>query len=191
MTEGLHFRKKVTQEDENEFLDEEEQEKLLKELSEQNDSANLSIQRGLVTVGFILLALFFHVLLQGDQNIIVPISQLYTPTTIKIQSPQIASACSILSILLSIITLILSSLLPVIPFAPIQTHEKNTLFGYAALVTAALPILQSIQSTWIELVFWSLPAFLIVMYYSAYTMIRQVNMGIMELEESKYKYKGA
>ncbi|KAI8349659.1 hypothetical protein BD560DRAFT_410100 [Blakeslea trispora] len=184
--EGLHLRKKLNKEDENEFLDEEEQEKLLQELNEQNDHANTNIQRGLVMIGLIMLAPFLQVLLQDGNTL--PIS--LHPSTIQTASPHLASTCSLFSILLSIITLVLSSSVPIFPHLSIQS-DYTTQFGWAAAILALMPIFQARQSSWIEFGFWCLPLFVVFMYYSAFVMIRQVSVGIKELEKSRYRYKGA
>ncbi|KAI8048326.1 uncharacterized protein B0P05DRAFT_564475 [Gilbertella persicaria] len=186
--EGLHSRKKINREDETEFLDEEEQERLLGDLRQQNDQANLNIQRGLVVIGMIVSALFFSMLFQAYPQTI-PISQLYQPTLTSAVTPRLVALLSIASIYLSIATLILSSSLAIVP--GLVTQHRDTRVGWMALGTAICVIIQSMTSSWIEIVFWSIPSMLILMYYSAYCMIHKVSVGLDQLEKSRYKYKGA
>ncbi|KAL7318479.1 hypothetical protein PS15m_001718 [Mucor circinelloides] len=190
--EGLHFRKRETPknpEEETEFLDEEEQEKLLQELREQNDTANMHIQIGLVIIGLLVAALFGSVLLQRSSIPTIPIADIFESTPSVLTSPKFAVFCSLISIFLSILTLLASSRVKMatLPQLPLQY------IGSAAIITGTISPLMSLFSnaTLIELFFWAIPIVLMMMYYFAFHMINQVYQGLDELEGSKYKYKGA
>jgi hypothetical protein len=63
-----------------------------------------------------------------------------------------------------------------------------------AIVSGSIsPLWTLLQDSYnsIELLFWSIPLMLILMYYLAFYMINQVYEGLDELEGSKYKFKGA
>ncbi|CAO0802892.1 unnamed protein product [Mucor circinelloides] len=190
--EGLHFRKRESPknpEEETEFLDEEEQEKLLQELREQNDTANMHIQIGLVVIGLLVGALFGSVLLQRSSIPTIPIADIFESTPSVLTSPTFAVFCSLVSIFLSILTLLASSRVKMatLPQLPLQY------IGSAAIITGTISPLMSFFSnaTLIELFFWAIPIVLMMMYYFAFHMINQVYQGLDELEGSKYKYKGA
>ncbi|KAI9477860.1 MAG: hypothetical protein EXX96DRAFT_568469 [Benjaminiella poitrasii] len=196
MTEGLHLRRKenLNKEDEAEFLDEEDQEKLIQELREQNDGANLNIQRGLIFVGCMMSVLFFNILLQKGSSIIIPISQIYIPTESAIISPKFAAITSNLSIFSAIFTLILSSRISLFS-QHIECRIKNVISVKNAIIvtifTGSIAPIMSLKSTSvIEFIFWLIPCILIIMYSIALYMINQVYDGLDELEGSKYKYKG-
>ncbi|KAL9540353.1 hypothetical protein MBANPS3_009717 [Mucor bainieri] len=190
--EGLHFRKKEAiknPEEEAEFLDEEEQEKLLQELREQNDTANMHIQVGLIVIGLLVAALFGSVLLQRSSIPTIPIADIFEPTPSALNSPTFAVFCSLISIVLSILTLLGSSRVKMATLP--QLPLRHT--GAAAITMASISPLMCLigSATSIELFFWSIPLLLVMMYYFAFHMINQVYQGLDELEGSKYKYKGA
>ncbi|KAI8966971.1 hypothetical protein BDF20DRAFT_903504 [Mycotypha africana] len=198
--DGSKFRKRKTKtnaEDEVEFLDEEEQERLLQELREQNMKANILIQRGLVVIGCIISLLFLNVIFDNQELIVIPISYIHTIKYSSIRSPKIAAVLSIISILSSVLSLISASKIKILD-RKLQTHQTKTqipihLTVSAALMTGCLSplmtLLQHKDSSIAEFIFWLIPLILSFMYYSAFTMMSSVNTGIDALELSKYKYK--
>lgn len=193
--EGLHNRRKekINEEDEAEFLDEEEQEKLLQDLRDQNDKANLSIQRGLIIIGCITSALFFNILLQKGVPII-PISQVFSiPTDTALAFPNFAALTSILSIGTSIFALVIKCKMNI--FGLLQSlslhdqYTKGTILGSVASGSLAPMMCLFYRSSLIEFIFWSIPLLILGLYYTALHMMNQVQDSLEELEKSKYKYK--
>lgn len=132
---------------------------------------------------------FGSVLLQRSSIPTIPIADIFESTPSTLKSPTSAVFCSLISIILSILTLLGSSRVKMatIPQLPLRYT------GSAAVTTGCISPLMCLFSsaTSIELLFWAIPLVLIVMYYFAFHMINQVYQGLDELEGSKYKYKGA
>ncbi|KAI8883033.1 hypothetical protein K501DRAFT_333652 [Backusella circina FSU 941] len=194
--ENLHNRKKQkAPEDQVEFLDEQEQEELLKDLRQQNDNANLSIQRGLIVIGCISTSLFIYMFIQDIP--FIPLSHLSTPVISVLNTPRLAACFSLLSIIASIYTLINTLGLQVFGFK-IRSREvgKYQLYKPGLLASICMgsvgPVLSLLyKSTMIEFVYWAIPLIETAMHVSAYHMIGSVESSLEELEKSKYKYKGA
>jgi uncharacterized membrane protein YjfL (UPF0719 family) len=133
--------------------------------------------------------------LQSGTPIIIPISHIYEPFESVLESPAMAATFSLLSILLSIAMLVLSSKVEMIKLS--ETVKK---YITTKSVTPVAVVLGTISPLWtilhrryslVELLFWSIPLMLTLMYYLAFYMINQVYEGLDELEGSKYRYKGA
>ncbi|KAI7897696.1 uncharacterized protein BX663DRAFT_527242 [Cokeromyces recurvatus] len=136
---------------------------------------------------------FFILLFQKGLPIIIPISRLYQPTELVINSPKLAIITSVLSIFMSIFTLVLSSRIQLCSQQISKIKEKIPL-KYTVIVTVltgSIAPIMSLDTTLIEFIFWSIPFMLSIMYYISFYMINQVYEGLDELEGSKYKYKGA
>ncbi|KAG2211925.1 hypothetical protein INT47_004612 [Mucor saturninus] len=191
--EGLHNRKtKVSEEDEAEFLDEQEQEELLQVLRDQNNKANLAIQRGLIIIGCITSA--FILLQKGTP--IIPISQVFaTPTETVLKWSTFAALTSIVSIGTSIFALVIKCKMNILGLLDSLCLSDQYTSGVvlASIITGAIAPLMALfhASAWIELVYWTIPLFVLGMYYTALHMMNGVQASLDELEKSKYKYKGA
>ncbi|GAA5801002.1 hypothetical protein EDC94DRAFT_696300 [Helicostylum pulchrum] len=193
--EGLHNRKNRNVEDEAEFLDEQEQEQLLQTLRDQNNTANLTIQRGLIIIGCIASALFFHILFQSDTPII-PISQVFsTPTASVLPIPTLAALSSIVSIGTSIFALVIKCKMNIFGLLESLSLKDQYTSGVvlSSIITGFMAPCMSLLygGSMIEFIYWSVPLLVLGMFYTALYMINQVQEGLDELEKSKYKYKGA
>ncbi|KAI8982696.1 hypothetical protein BDB01DRAFT_159651 [Pilobolus umbonatus] len=179
--EGLHHRKKK-EEERVDYLDEQEQSELIEELKRQNDKANVNIKRVLVIMGVITSVLYISLLMDTDTHPVIPISQIsshLTPTVLP--HPKLSATLNMFAMAMSIFTLLFG-----LTDAPIYQLM-------IALITSLVVPIQCIyfHSSTIELVYWMIPLLQLLMYYSAYRMMKQVQDHLDELEKSKYNFKGA
>ncbi|KAI8375926.1 uncharacterized protein BYT42DRAFT_368213 [Radiomyces spectabilis] len=198
--EGLHNRLKPAShvEDEAEFLDEEEQEKLLQELRVQNDRSNLLIQRWLVVISLLITPIYILFLYNsGTPMITMPMMERHLPAIIFL--PKFAAAWNIASIYLAIYLLWTSCHLTVrdlVSFKTVAVHPSPrvdlTMASLTAGATAVAPVLALLaRAPWTEVFFWSFPLILIALYAIVYRTMDQVQVHINEVEKARYKYKGA
>ncbi|KAI9030982.1 hypothetical protein CLU79DRAFT_732363 [Phycomyces nitens] len=199
--DSLHHRLHASphSDDEAEYLDEQEQEKLLQELWIQNEKSNLFIQRGLVLIGFLVSTIYvaFSVEILYSQSglplIPIPTS---IPQTSTIVFPRVAAALSILSLYASIYTLLTTCRLSVLE-ALWKTPAHRGLGGLnikGAVITSGLaltsPLLAFLgQTSWVELGFWTIPLLVLLLDFSAYQMMCQVEANFGDLEKARYKFK--
>ncbi|KAI7863496.1 hypothetical protein BDF14DRAFT_1959135 [Spinellus fusiger] len=203
-------------EDTVEFLDEQEQEKLLEELWLQNEKSNRFIQRpgtgGSLSVCNVralqptLVCLINHfpsyvaywVGPSGSLSSGAPIIPIPTaiPQPSIISFPHLAVACSILSLYSSIYTLLNTCRLSLRElFSSISAHRGLGAPPPAAvIVTGCLgltsPLMAFLEKTaWLEIGFWTIPLLVLLLDFSAVQMMRQVEANFGELDRARYKFK--
>ncbi|CAO3633705.1 unnamed protein product [Cunninghamella blakesleeana] len=198
---------KSHEEERPEYLDEEEQEKLLQELRTQNEKSNLIIQIGLLFIGILLSAIYivyeYDTYTSRNKVFInratIPFPFLSTPVVSQIMLPNIAVILSLGSILSSMALLLYTchvSFSDIFYFAP--SHRGIGSIHHISLSTsiilgsvAPLISLFSMDVTWIEFFYWSLPLGMLLMDIGAIRMMKQVEYEFTDLELRKYKFKGA
>ncbi|KAL0095943.1 hypothetical protein J3Q64DRAFT_1705481 [Phycomyces blakesleeanus] len=199
--DSLHHRLHASphSDDEAEYLDEQEQEKLLQELWIQNEKSNLFIQRGLILIGFLVSTIYvafsFEILYSQSGLPLIPIPTSI-PQTSTIFFPRAAAVLSILSLYASIYTLLTTCRLSVLE-ALWKTPAHRGLGSLdlkGAAVTSALaltsPLLALLgQTSWVELGFWTIPLLVLLLDFSAYHMMCQVEANFGDLEKARYKFK--
>ncbi|KAI9247503.1 hypothetical protein BDA99DRAFT_526045 [Phascolomyces articulosus] len=206
--EGLQrrFQSKNTPnpEDESEFLDEEEQERLLNELREQNERSNLAIQRGIILIGVLvstIYAIFFYDLATAKvlsvPRIPVPLAQ---PIPSMIPVPEFAAMMSLVSIYTSIYTFATACRLSALEIVWKQPSLSRGMTGQVNVLTASLAgfsgVISPCIALWdmgstIEIIFWSIPLFVLILMLLSLRMMVQVEGKIDDLDKARYKYKGA
>ena len=144
---------------------------------------------------FTLMYSFFSMLIQSGAPII-PISHILSvPVLSSLGSPTTAAISSILSIGTSIAALVIKCRVNIFGLLHDwnlnDRYTKRTVFG--AVLTGAFAPLMCLMysSSLIEFIFWIIPLVVLGMYYTALSMMNQVQDSLEELEKSKYKYKGA
>ncbi|KAG2217530.1 hypothetical protein INT45_009955 [Circinella minor] len=210
--EGLQRRfqsnKTSNLEDESEYLDEQEQEQLLNDLREQNEKSNLAIQRGIILIGVLvstIYAIFFYDLATAK---ILSVPQIPVPLMKPIPSmipvPEFAAMMSIISIYTSIYTFATACRLTGMEIIGkkstslshhdgIRNHQVNILTTSLAALSGVISpciALWDMAST-IEIIFWSIPLFVLVLMMLGFRMMVQVEGKIDDLDKARYKYKGA
>ncbi|OZJ05122.1 hypothetical protein BZG36_01365 [Bifiguratus adelaidae] len=194
--EGLRSRKpKVNPEEEAEFLDEEEQERVIEEMRRSNEESNRSIRKGLAGLPVLLLVLF--VLYMSEYKPAAPIEQrpiIPIPTSTPVHS---VAYFPILSGTLSITSLIFSALFIItLPVALFPQYTDRIPIPKQYILSIALglgivPLLLAIGTSWVEALFWALPLGVCVLNIIATRMMESVTAGLDGLEAMKYNYKGA
>jgi hypothetical protein len=140
---------------------------------------------------------FFNMLIQRESPPVIPISQVVSayPIETVLSMPTLAALTSILSITVSLYALIIKCKMNI--FGLLSNLSSNDQYtsgaAYLSIITGLIAPLMSLYhgSFLIELLYWSIPLFVSIMYYTALTMMNQVQSSLEELEKSKYKYKGA
>ncbi|KAL0080656.1 hypothetical protein F4703DRAFT_1870464 [Phycomyces blakesleeanus] len=227
--DSLHHRLHASphSDDEAEYLDEQEQEKLLQELWIQNEKSNLFIQSFFIYSSIYLsivyiyiryahqvlltnlhallymcvyiqisyVAFSFEILYSQSGLPLIPIPTSI-PQTSTIFFPRAAAVLSILSLYASIYTLLTTCRLSVLE-ALWKTPAHRGLGSLdlkGAAVTSALaltsPLLALLgQTSWVELGFWTIPLLVLLLDFSAYHMMCQVEANFGDLEKARYKFK--
>lgn len=132
-----------------------------------------------------------------DSPPIIPISQVISeyPIETVLSLPTLAAITSIISISASIFALIMTSKMNMFGLLTNSSSNDQYTLGavYASITSGLVAPLMSLYhgSLLMELIYWSIPLFVGMMYYTAHRMIKQVQTSLEELEKSKYKYKGA
>ncbi|KAI9490528.1 hypothetical protein BDB00DRAFT_875267 [Zychaea mexicana] len=209
--EGLQRRfqsKKPTThpEDESEFLDEEEQERLLDELREQNEKSNLGIQRGIIVIGILvstIYAIFFYDLATSKvlsvPRIPMPLMQQPIPSLIPV--PEFAAMMSMVSLYTSIYTFATTCKLSALEIIWLKEPTPSrgigqvniltaSLAGFAGIVSPCIALLD-MQTSTLEIAFWSVPLLVLGLMLLGLRMMVQVEGKIADLDKARYKYKGA
>ncbi|CAO3699431.1 unnamed protein product [Rhizopus stolonifer] len=193
--EGLHARKKnkTNPEDELEYMD--ESKKHYCKFRNQNDAANSNILKGLFVIDCLTSSLFLSLLVQSSKKPIIPIANIIVTVYGSLGFFRAAVISSILSVSLSFIMLITKSkidLFGINRFLSVDSQHASMIGVGALLLGMVGPIMCLFYNTNVaELVFWAIPLLVSGMYYVAYYMMKQVQKDLEELEQSKYKYKGA
>ncbi|CAO3675599.1 unnamed protein product [Umbelopsis vinacea] len=204
--EGIKKRKnpKVPPEDQTEFLNEQEQERLVSDLRTENEKSNRSIQRGLAGLSVLVSSLFLLYL----KELSYPAHELSTPMipipssepiTSETNYPATAAITSLVSLALSLYVIILTSGLSVVSLAKSLiskqveqgTPQSSFKVILVNLVVSWIPMIVSYGVSRKELIFWAIPFLVLLMDLLALQMMENVNQEFVGLEQSKYKYKGA
>lgn len=127
---------------------------------------------------------------------IIPISQVFSsPTETVLKLPIVAALTSIASIGTSIFALVIKCKMNILGLLDSLCLNDQYTSGVVltSIITGSLAPLMSLYhaSSLIEFIYWSVPLFILGMYYTALGMMNQVQESLEELEKSKYKYKGA
>ncbi|KAG2177816.1 hypothetical protein INT43_003063 [Umbelopsis isabellina] len=204
--EGIKKRKNPSTplEDQAEFLDEQEQERLVSDLRKENEKSNRSIQRGLAGLSILvssLYLLFLKELIYPAQALAVPMIPIPSrePITSETNYPGFAATISLVSLALSFYIILLNSGLSVLSLAKSVvskdveqgTPQSASLVVMGNIIVSLIPPLLSYSVSLKELIFWTLPLLVLLMDLLALQMMDNVNQELGGLESSKYKYKGA
>ncbi|GAB5585403.1 hypothetical protein Unana1_00303 [Umbelopsis nana] len=204
--EGIKKRKNPATplEDQSEFLDEQEQERLVSDLRTENEKSNRSIQRGLAGLSVLvssLYLLYLKELLYPPHDLSTPMIPIPSsdPVTSETNYPAMAALTSLVSLAFSFYVIILNSGLSVISLAKslvskeIEQGNPQSAFRVILvnLVVSWIPIIVSYGVSGKELIFWAIPFFVLLMDLIALQMMDSVNQEFVGLEQAKYKYKGA
>lgn len=134
-------------------------------------------------------------MVQSSKKPIVPIANIIVTAYGSLGFFRTAVISSILSVSLSFVTLIAKSkvdLFGINRFLSVDSQHVSMIGVGALLLGTVGPIMCLFYNTNVaELVFWAIPLLVSSMYYVAYYMMKQVQKDLEELEQSKYKYKGA
>lgn len=138
---------------------------------------------------------FFNLLLQSG-NAIIPISQVFsTPITSVLPSPTAAAITSIISIGTSIFALVIKckmNIFGLLDNLSLKDQYTSSAVLFSIFTGALSPLISLLYgTTMIEFIYWAVPLFVLGMFYTALSMMNQVQESLEELERSKYKYKGA
>ncbi|KAI9283223.1 hypothetical protein BY458DRAFT_495834 [Sporodiniella umbellata] len=192
--EGLHSRKKkkTNPEDQVEYLDEVEQEALIKDLNQQNDKANSDIIKGLLVVNCLSSLLFLGLLAQASKKPVIPIAHVIVTTFESLALFRMAVISSVMAINLSFIALVVKSRTSLFSIYRICSPYTQQIAVSSLLFALAGPLLGWAYGTsQSEIIFWCLPFFISVLYGVAYSVMKQVGKDLEQLEKLKYNYAGA
>ncbi|ORZ02550.1 hypothetical protein BCR43DRAFT_481719 [Syncephalastrum racemosum] len=201
--------KPENQEDEAEYLDEEEQERLLQDLRRQNESSNLTIQRGMILVGILvssIYSIFLYDLVFSSHATFyvphIPVPFWGSPVASLMPAPELASMTSIACLYVSVYAFIHTCRLNAREAFLLQTPPEGR--GLAPLGSHRIPIALSVilgsvapiialydRASAIEVVFWLLPLLVLGLDVLALRMMRQVDEKIEALDKTRYSFKGA
>ncbi|KAG2188123.1 hypothetical protein INT44_000874 [Umbelopsis vinacea] len=182
--EGIKKRKAASTapEDQAEFLDEQEQERLVSDLRIENDKSNRSIQRGLAGLSVLVSSLYLLYL----KELLFPPNDLSAPMIPIPSSEPITSETYYPG--LSVIDLAKSALSKDVPQGSPQSAFRVIIVN---LVVSWIPMLVSHSVSGKELIFWAIPFFVVLMDLFALQMMENVNLEFAGLDNARYKYKGA
>ncbi|KAI9289556.1 hypothetical protein BC943DRAFT_314626 [Umbelopsis sp. AD052] len=204
--EGIKKRKAASTapEDQAEFLDEQEQERLVSDLRIENDKSNRSIQRGLAGLSVLvssLYLLYLKELLFPPNDLSAPMIPIPSsePITSETYYPGTAAIVSLISLYLSLYVVLLNAGLSVIDLAksalskdvPQGSPQSAFRVIIVNLVVSWIPMLVSHSVSGKELIFWAIPFFVVLMDLFALQMMENVNLEFAGLDNARYKYKGA
>ncbi|KAI8060032.1 hypothetical protein BC940DRAFT_312997 [Gongronella butleri] len=188
-----------------EFLDEQEQEQLLKELRDANDKSNLLIQIGLLFVGVLVCAIFLVFLYdiqtheRRHQPLYLPFPFFSEPMEARFPFPGIGVLFSLVAIVLAMLTTVTTCRIAVQDIVSLTSahrgigalHRESALAAAGAATLMPLACLLVQGCTLAEVGLWGLPWMVLIMHMMAIRMMRQVQESFTMLEKSQYKYKGA
>jgi len=194
-TEGV-FRRRTTvtnAEDEAEFLDDQEQDKIINELRDKNAKSNKSILQGLAGLSALVSVLYFLYTwdyLQPSQPLSMPVVPIPTdPPTHSVASfPLISVASSIIT--LGVLVYYILTYKDLSETTPAAEAASFRILQTAA-GTGLVGVLLALGTSWVELLFWALPLLVVLLDFTALRMMREVENGVRELENAKYNFKGA
>ncbi|KAL1915330.1 uncharacterized protein VTP21DRAFT_6788 [Calcarisporiella thermophila] len=194
-------------EEQAEFIDDQEQDRLIEELRQQNEKSNRFFRSALSIISFCIAG--WHLLLIRSalfSNPVLPLP-ISPPMETRNWFPISSALLSILSQVLLTVALweegrSASERLS-LSATRVQEEERAGRLAtgaksranaavLAALGLAVLPVMLTFAvADGIELGFWMIPSIVVALNLVAIKTMREGDSGIIELERAKYKYKGA